>query len=573
MQLKIVLLLGLTLAGCASQQASKSPDQQAAGVISAMESRIVAKVIANLQSDLAATYPEYATTVGLGPIPAGWNTTSTDPLATDLFLSAYHLLERGVDTTRLSDPDLADIARLRFAAGLHADAVRFAGYPSVTGAEDPLTTMVRFLLHHQPADSEARLREYINRIDQLAPATAARLEALPAPAGNRAPGSMRNPCGGVQPTQQLAGSDIAAALQEDFATHLQQLKLPAAIRHDLIQSANDAIHRAIPAACDRLNEFNRLHPDRRPALSQLAGGEAYFQYLLRRYTGSTESSEAVYAMASASLDDPGQLSRMQATAAGTQTADAQEMLNRASGLVLDLDARRDTWTSLAPWADLDIRAMPESMALDCACTARYFPATATSPLATLYLDPVTPGEADLLTTVAANTIPGKHLLQTSRLGEVLEIPAHTEGWAIYSTTLLGEDTASRARQQEVFAKAVADIGLHLLGWPEAEAVRFLESMHLATRVPAATAVARILADPARAAAVAAGLNWFIQARQQSRDQLSDLAFNNLVLAAGPLPMSELSQRLARVLPRVLPRVIPGARDANPLRNDADPLQE
>ncbi len=509
--------------------------------------------MANLKAALADRYPEYATTIGTGPMPAGWNTTAEVPLATDLFVNAHQLLERSVDTKRLSAPELADIARLKFAAGLHEDAVHFSDYLLALAWGDPLTRMASFLVHTQPADSEARLREYISRINQIDAATLVRLELAgieqaAKSIGAQSAGSAARQCDVSLLTPAKQGKDITAELAEDFATHLQRLNLSYETQAALSQAANDASARAIPAACAYIQEFTASRTNAPVGMSQLAEGDEFYRYLLHAYTGGTQSPDAIYAMVEAGLENTGDANGVpDSHSVRPEPLAVQELLNRASSLVLDLDARREEWTDLMPWADLDIRAMPTHMARDCACTTRYFSGTPGNPVATIYFDPAGLGESELIVAVASNTIPGRHLLQVPGLSQEIDIPAYSDGWAAYSATLLGEESGSRVLQRDVYARAAVDIGVHVLGWQPTDAVRFLESKNLSGPVPAPLIVEAIIANPARAASIAVGLDWFVRARQQTLPRWSDREFNNFVLAGGPIPLPALEKALLQRL--------------------------
>ncbi len=160
-------------------------------------------------------------------------------------------------------------------------------------------------------------------------------------------------------------------------------------------------------------------------------------------------------------------------------------------------------------------------------------------------------------------VPGHHF-QYSVLSEAPALPlfrrivrfsSYTEGWALYAQQVADELGANEgdpfARigylQSELFraARIVVDTGLHHHRWSKAKAVAWM--VENAGEQPDATdrEVTRYAVYPGQACSFKVGANAIYAARERARRTkgagFDVRAFHDLVLTAGPMPMSVLDQ--------------------------------
>ncbi|HTW44085.1 MAG TPA: DUF885 domain-containing protein [Acidobacteriaceae bacterium] len=136
-------------------------------------------------------------------------------------------------------------------------------------------------------------------------------------------------------------------------------------------------------------------------------------------------------------------------------------------------------------------------------------------------------------------------------------PAFMDGWALYiGTTSTTTDPYQRLGLLELdryhAALAVADTGIHALQWTRQQAVDYVVAHTMLANAPDTVASAmegvdRVIAQPAQSLGATIGEIEFTQLRAQAQQSLgpkfSLSAFNQAVLASGPLPMDLLQQHI------------------------------
>lgn len=132
--------------------------------------------------------------------------------------------------------------------------------------------------------------------------------------------------------------------------------------------------------------------------------------------------------------------------------------------------------------------------------------------------------------------------------------AFIDGWSLYIAevapssepwNLLGQLELDRRHA----ALAVIDTGIHALHWTRPQAVDYLRTHTLLSDSAAGANTDRVIARPGRFAAATIGAieitQLCAQAQQSLGSKFSLAAFNQAVLASGPLPMDLLQQQIER----------------------------
>lgn len=172
-------------------------------------------------------------------------------------------------------------------------------------------------------------------------------------------------------------------------------------------------------------------------------------------------------------------------------------------------------------------------------------------------------------------LPGHHLqssvLRTaplSRFRRTVRFSAWTEGWALYAEQLADElgayedDPFGRIGylQGQLFraCRVVVDTGLHHARWSRDRAIAWMVTHAGETRGGAEREIDRYCVYPGQACSFMVGKQQIVAAREAARARLGDAfnarAFNDLILASGPLPMNVLAALVARWRPGVSPRL-------------------
>lgn len=143
--------------------------------------------------------------------------------------------------------------------------------------------------------------------------------------------------------------------------------------------------------------------------------------------------------------------------------------------------------------------------------------------------------------------------------QVMHIPAHTEGWAVYAERLmveLGHHEAPQRRfahhheQVKRFALGVADLGIHAEGWRPAKATAVLRTLG-SSEAAAERELLRIAARPFHRAAYILGLGAWLEARSRCGADLYD--FHRAALSLGPVGINTLAGAAVEALALQQPR--------------------
>jgi uncharacterized protein (DUF885 family) len=320
-------------------------------------------------------------------------------------------------------------------------------------------------------------------------------------------------------------------------------------------------------------------------LWRLAEGDAYYVYLLNRYTGANVSPDAIHEMGSARVADL--QSRMQLIASGlgyspeitmaeinqilsdnANTLEGDELLAEYRRLLVETELAANDFFNLRPSA-------PVIITYDPSAPIGYYqppPLDGSGPGA-MVTNLQSPGSVSLYNPTVLlhhETIPGHHMQLALALdlqlpvfrntitsdiyyGKDVPFQGYVEGWAVYAQQLgqeMGlyegnpmEDLGRLRLMLHQVARMVVDTGIHAKRWTREQAATYLEQ---ATGVPAsARQMNRYVAVPGQAIGFNYGALTILELRQRARDQLGERfdikQFHDVVLGNGPMPIGLLEQ--------------------------------
>lgn len=321
-------------------------------------------------------------------------------------------------------------------------------------------------------------------------------------------------------------------------------------------------------------------------LSELPNGASWYAYLVRRYTTTTLTPDAIHELGlrevarirgemervMRQLGHPGDLGSFLAALRVDprfRPADAESLLAGYRALGGRVGAALPRLFARKPRAALEIRAV-ESFRAASAASAAYVPASADGARPGIFYVNThdLPSRPTYLMEALYlhEAVPGHHF-QISTALESADLPrfrrfawdtAYGEGWALYAESL-GADlglytdpySAFGALTTEIWraARLVVDTGLHARGWSRARASSYLRANTALGEADIAAEVDRYIARPGQALAYRIGDLEIRALRGRAQQQLGarfDVrAFHGQVLESGSLPLPVLAARIDR----------------------------
>jgi len=368
--------------------------------------------------------------------------------------------------------------------------------------------------------------------------------------------------------------------------------IDAARREALMGRLRGAIEGTFVPACGRLAAaLEHLASVSAPGDGawRLPEGDAYYAWLLRRYTTTEMTPDQVHELG---LREVGRLEEeMRAILdaqgfAGQGIREAMARLNaeprflypdtdegRAriltdfQGILDDINGRLGPLFDLRPSAGVKVERVPEFQEADNAA-AYYFPPSmdgARSGTFFVNLRKVPDIIRFRMRTLAYHeAIPGHHF-QTAIQQEIRDVPffrrvipfaAYSEGWALYAERLAAEngfednpyDRLGYLSDQMLRAvRLVVDTGIHTRRWSRDEAVRYMLDHTGMPETEAVAEVERYVVDPGQACAYMVGMLKILDLRQRAMERLGDRfdirRFHNVILRGGAMPLSLLERQV------------------------------
>lgn len=354
--------------------------------------------------------------------------------------------------------------------------------------------------------------------------------------------------------------------------------------------AQKHIAQGILPAYQRLYDF--LDKEYRPAARKSDGvwslpeGEAYYQALVAHHTDGTKSAVEIHQIG---LQEVRRIeSEMNAVRKATGfKGDAKafldflrsdprfyaktprELLMYASYIAKRIDAQLLHFFHTLPPRPYGVFPVPDAIA-PYYTAGRYAPAGALTKSAAQYWVNTHKLESRPLYALPALTaheaVPGHHL-QISRHQAMRDLPqfrhdtmssAYIEGWALYTEHLAKEMEIYETPYEDFgrlnyemwrACRLVVDTGIHALKWTRAHAIEFMLKHTALSRHEIETEVDRYISWPGQALSYKIGEIEIRALRAQAQDKLGEAFdirdFHEIVLEAGPIPLSTLKQRVAR----------------------------
>lgn len=317
-------------------------------------------------------------------------------------------------------------------------------------------------------------------------------------------------------------------------------------------------------------------------LSSQPGGREYYRFKVRQQTSTDLEPDAIHAIGMAEvariqaeldavlqvMGRPGERDAVAAKLEACIAPDAEALLNYTRAYAKRIDGLLPRLFGRMPRITYGVEQFTAS-ASESLPPALAQPAPADRSMPGIYWLTASPAKLPL-NLVPALTLheawPG-HLMQLSIAHELDHLPAfrrhlwqdyngYVEGWALYCERLgddlgLYDDPADRfgLLSFELWraSRLVIDTGIHWLGWSRSQAVDYLDANCFVPRSVCESEVDRYIGMPAQALSykmgerVISGLR--VEAKAAFGHCFSLRAFHDMILALGPVSLSELQRRV------------------------------
>jgi uncharacterized protein (DUF885 family) len=567
----------------------------APSVVASGEAATFRELVDDIGHTMLARYPEEATDLGLSR-ELGLDDTRLDDYSFAYLAETARLAQGALERLGAVDADaLTPDERISLAVAewylddlvfLAASADHEYALNFITGAHVDLP---EFMADIHPLDDLDDARAYVQRLG----AARDQLEQV----GDR---FRRSQAAGNLPTtrgldiaawqvgQQIVDAPEAHPLVTDFEARVTRLDLDPGVREELGQAAQDAVRDSVVPAYMELAQVLRgaaTRTDERPGVLHHPGGRDYYLAVLRHHLSSPLTPDEVHDIGRAEVERVrGELAEAlravgyevetmgfaRAIEAASRAAsavplrsdeDRAELLAATEAFVVDSRSAFADMFDALPSAPLEVRRPRPGREGGAGAYYRPPPAVGERP-GIYYLDLA--GDHFALDTYATTNyheaVPGHHFqLALQRGSETLPLlqratsfTGYAEGWALYAERLayeagLYEDDArgnlGRLRMELLrAARAVADTGIHWLGWSRDEAVAYLVELGFPPGW-AASEVDRYIVWPGQAPAYLVGMLEILRLRAVAQAALGDdfdvADFHDAVLRHGSVPLAVL----------------------------------
>ena len=390
--------------------------------------------------------------------------------------------------------------------------------------------------------------------------------------------------------QQIAAQVVAQPEDSPFYAPFKAFpdSIAAPDQQRLAQAAKTAISRSVIPAYRRFQEF--FNAEYLPACRKSVGawdlpeGDAYYRYLVRRYTTLDLTPEQVHELGLKEverirgemqkiIDSTGFSGSFQDFLQFLRTdpqfyyKDPQALLDAYMATAKRIDPELVKLFGKLPRTPYGVRPIPDKIAPDTTTAYYQQPAGDGSRAGYYYVNLYRPEvrpkyEMEVLTVHEA--MPGHHL-QLALQQEMGEMPnfrryggctAFVEGWGLYSESLGGElglykDPYSKFGQltYEMWraVRLVVDTGMHSKQWTRDQAIEFFKSNAAKTEVDIVNEIDRYIAWPGQALAYKIGELKIKELRARGQERLGDRfdvrGFHDAVLGSGAVPLDVLEENV------------------------------
>ncbi|MEM8710569.1 MAG: DUF885 family protein [Planctomycetota bacterium] len=500
---------------------------------------------------------------------------------------------KAVDPSELDGRDVVTRSMLIAELERRIESVRFREYEIPLNADSGFHTSFARLPEETEFESAEDVRNYI-----------ARMRAFPgyveAQMANMRAGQER---GFVLPRACMLGMESALVPyvvdveSHPFFRRLDELPegLNESERAELVAAGRVAVEEAIIPGFQAFHDFlaTSYIPGGTTTLgaSDLPNGDAYYAYLVRRYTTLDQTAQEVHDIGLAEVARI--RAEMEAVIAGLDfdgsfadflsflrtdeqfyARSAEELLARAARICKDIDGRLPRYFKRLPRQPYGVEPVPLAIAPKYTA-GRYVRAPLDSDRAGTYWVNTYALESRPLYALRAlslhEAVPGHHL-QIALNAELESLPpfrqnssitAFVEGWALYAEHL-GVEMGIYETPYDHFGRLtyemwracrlVVDTGLHQFGWTRQQAIDYLASNTALSIHECTTEVDRYISWPGQALAYKTGEIEIRRLRHEAKAALGDsfdvADFHRVVLEEGTVPLSVLRANVEAWVQRI-----------------------
>ncbi len=374
----------------------------------------------------------------------------------------------------------------------------------------------------------------------------------------------------------LGSTAVNSPLYKVFKAHLSELDITAEQEDALLAEAKAILADSVYPGFDALDTVLVDLLDDAPSgvgLSQYEGGEEYYQLMLKTFTTTSLTPEEIHTSGKvelariqeemrqrfAALGYDGDISIVDAYARVIQesgTLSGEAIAQEYQAILQHADENLDDYFDIRPQASLEVvggnmGAFYSPGSLDGTRPGQFY-ARITNPepiykMASLAYHEGIPGHHFQIALAQESDLPG--------FRNTIIFDGYTEGWALYAEYLASEmgwydddpygDLGRLQYEALRAARMVADTGIHLYGWTQAEARDFLVENTGINPAFADVEAWRYIAYPGQAPAYLVGKIEILRLREEAKQALGDdfdiKEFHRVVLENGSVPLMVLEE--------------------------------
>jgi len=552
--------------------------------------------VAEVAETMLARFPEDVTDLGLAGV-LGQRDDRLNDLSHRFRLETARLAADALDQMAGFDvEELSSDQRITFAVTRWYldDIVAMAGYLEHENAVNYITgahaNFPEFMADVHPIGTLVEAEAYVERLRQSA-------DQMRQVAENLA----RSEQAGDRPTErgigiavwQISNQIVEASrhpLVTDFEARIASLGLTQTEQDRLIEAAQDAVaSEIVPAYQHLLGVVDAVptRPDSRPGALQQPEGQAYYAAALRHHTTTALTPDEVHRIGTEEVErvrgeltdalnaegfDVDSLGFARASDAAMAASasvplrsddDREALLEATEAFIADAESAFGEMFTTTPSSPIEVQRPRPGR--EGAAGAYYRPPPALGHRPGIYYLSLGGDSFETGTYATTNyheAVPGHHF-QIALQRESHDLPliqqattftGYAEGWALYAERLAYEagqydddplGNIGRLRMELLrAARAVADTGIHALGWSREQAIDYLVELGFPTPW-ASTEVDRYIVWPGQAPSYLIGMLEILRLRTQAEATLGadfDLAaFHDSVLRHGSVPVEVLEQ--------------------------------
>ncbi len=531
-----------------------------------------------------------------------WDDMSVEFAAADLERDRRNLATlRAYDREGLSADDRAsyDVLDWLLTSRLEGERFLYHDYP-VNQTAGMQSELPDFLLNHHPFDDLTSAREYLTRMEKIAPAMDELLRSL----------RFREERGILPPRfvfdrviKEMREFSAKPPADHDLTLHLgmklDELGVDSQRKTELLAEAQTILKHNVYPAYGRLIEYHastRAKASEDDGVWKLPEGEAFYRYALKSQTTTELSPDEIHAIGLK------EVAALQAEireiltkrgfwrgavgpslrAAGEDPAflysdddvGRARILTDYQTIIDEVDRGMDRLFDLRPETGVVVKRIPPFK--EQGGPGGYYtpPPLDGSRPGTFFAnlrDVRSIARFGMRTLAYHEAIPGHHFQITIAMH--LDLPifrrfpwftAYIEGWALYAERLAAENGYMEGPMDRVgylsselfrAARLVVDTGIHHKRWNRARAVAYMLENTGSSEIEANSEIERYVVWPGQACAYKIGQLKILELRERARRKLGERfelkQFHNAILSGGALPLELLGRRVDEYIERTL----------------------